>query len=755
MFLHRWFWAAGLACVIFVGPAAAQTFRDTFKKPDTAPEFWAAMKYEIEVGSYNLAAGYLKEFLAKNPTDQELLDIEAKEGLTAFLQLQTIPALRKDSTALLERVSQLLQKHLADPVRIKRFIANLSASPEERVFAIDELRRSRGHAIPFMIEALRETKKDADVHSDILSAMLKLGKETIPPLIAALDVDDGNVRVEIIQVLKERGSREAVPYLVYLAAAPKQPEHVRRTARQTLGYLTGKAYELLPQPKIALTEEANRYYRHQVKFADPQKVVIWQMRPGGQAFVVPTPVYTASQAEEYYGLRFARQALDLDQAYEPAQVVLLSLAIDKAYQRAGLDQPLEKGSPRIKDLLRSVNPDLVVAVLDRALTEHRLPVILGAVNTLGEIAEVKAARQRDDREPALVRALNYPDRRVQIAAADALLGLPGEVAPSARNRVVEVLRRNIAGDGAPKALIADGNTDRANTLAKGLTQAGYQPVVVQTGQDILSQLREHTDFDLVIIDQDVAGPPLTQVLAQLRSDIDNGLTPVLITVGAAKPGTSPATREQSLKRLLAAYKNAWVLPASLEQNSLQQTVAARIVEATGKALSDEERRGNARTAMLWLRRMAVGELPGFEIEPARTAILNALRSKELSVLAVEAAGAMSDRDSQRELANLVLSGTAAPELRSQAAVELNRHIQRNGLLLTKELAKNLESLFESTEDAKLRSNLARVVGSMRPSAANTSRRLQSYEPPPVGEAAPEAEKKETDKAKPAEKDKDR
>src|SRR5438132_1418224 len=111
--LRHPFWFTALACLcLAVARAPGQDFRDTFKKPETAPEFWAAMQYEIEVGNYNLAAGYLKNFLEKNPSDQELLDIEAKQGLTAFLQLQTIPALRKDSATLLERVSQVLQRHL-------------------------------------------------------------------------------------------------------------------------------------------------------------------------------------------------------------------------------------------------------------------------------------------------------------------------------------------------------------------------------------------------------------------------------------------------------------------------------------------------------------------------------------------------------------------------------------------------------------------------------------------------------------------
>ena len=86
--LRHPFWFTALACLcLAVARAPGQDFRDTFKKPETAPEFWAAMQYEIEVGNYNLAAGYLKNFLEKNPSDQELLDIEAKQGLTAFLQV--------------------------------------------------------------------------------------------------------------------------------------------------------------------------------------------------------------------------------------------------------------------------------------------------------------------------------------------------------------------------------------------------------------------------------------------------------------------------------------------------------------------------------------------------------------------------------------------------------------------------------------------------------------------------------------------
>src|SRR5437016_3352042 len=139
----------GLAALgLLVAQARGQDYQDSFKKPETALEFWAAMKYEISVGNFTLAAADLKGFLERKPTEKELLDIEAKEGITAFLQLLAVPELRKDAGPLLEQMSQVLQKHLSNPDRIKKFINNLNATPEERAYAIVELQRSRAFAIP-------------------------------------------------------------------------------------------------------------------------------------------------------------------------------------------------------------------------------------------------------------------------------------------------------------------------------------------------------------------------------------------------------------------------------------------------------------------------------------------------------------------------------------------------------------------------------------------------------------------------------
>ena len=65
--------------------------RQFFKKPETALDFWRALRFEIEIGKYDVAAEYLRGFVGKNPTDEELLQIEARDGIHTFLNLLSIP----------------------------------------------------------------------------------------------------------------------------------------------------------------------------------------------------------------------------------------------------------------------------------------------------------------------------------------------------------------------------------------------------------------------------------------------------------------------------------------------------------------------------------------------------------------------------------------------------------------------------------------------------------------------------------------
>src|SRR5262249_17817815 len=154
------------------------------------------------------------------------------------------------------------------------------------------------------------------------------------------------------------------------------------------------------------------------------------------------------------------------------------------------------------------------AVLDRALNERRTAVILGAARALGASAEVRAQRPTGREEPALVRALKYPDRRVQLVAADALLPIPRAPPSPAGAPIREVLRRTAAAEPVSKVLVADGNRDRAGLVADAVRKAGFEPVIAATGREALRLVREAADIDVVLVDEGITDPQIQHFLAQ-------------------------------------------------------------------------------------------------------------------------------------------------------------------------------------------------------------------------------------------------
>jgi hypothetical protein len=168
----------------------------------------------------------------------------------------------------------------------------------------------------------------------------------------------------------------------------------------------------------------------------------------------------------------------------------------------------------------------------------------------------------------------------------------------------------------------------------------------------------------------------------------------------------------------------------------------------GMPLSEAERRAYAADAMNWLRRMAVGEVKSYDVRPAERDILQALRSDDLALNgAIEAASRLPSRDAQYALVTLVLSGNRPAPVRSLAAIELVRHIQDRGLLLTRQQIQSLNELLPTIENEKLKANVALVIGAMRPDAVQTGRRLERFSPPLESAAPPPAkeEKKEEEK----------
>jgi hypothetical protein len=136
----------------------------------------------------------------------------------------------------------------------------------------------------------------------------------------------------------------------------------------------------------------------------------------------------------------------------------------------------------------------------------------------------------------------------------------------------------------------------------------------------------------------------------------------------------------------------------------------------------------ARVALDALRRMALGELTGYDVRRAEPQIIAALRGDDTAGMAMEILSRLSGYQAQRRLADFVLFDKRGP-LRVKAAEELNRHVKKYGLALTPEQSTDLRALFANVKtDPNLRAQLGVLVGQLQPTKTQSGQQLLQFDP---------------------------
>jgi hypothetical protein len=758
---------------------AEDEYRLFFHKPKTVFEFWAAIEFELKTGKYDVA-GYLlgklvKEQQPKDKVDEKLLEIEEVRGMTPFLKLNTVkqwnanPDLQKEAEQnvkeLIDRITKALDKSLSDPVRIRKLIAQLDAPTfAERAYAFKQLKRTKYRAAPYLVEALIKTAGKKE-NQRIQGTMLLLDADIMQPIVEILkpfdeaDYKDIDLRATILDVFRVRDDRSAIPYLYHMSASTKYPPLIRLKAKETLASLLRTSVEALPEPREALTKLATQYYHHQVRFAhvlyddksEEQYIKYWAWTKG-QALEGPD-YKSVTKMEQLLAMRHAQEALDLDPNYRPAKKLMLTLILDQTYGKS-LDKFLYAPlPPELNKLLTGLDSDFLIEVLQAAMNEHNMPVILPIVRVLGERGESKAALPSlGGAAQGLVKALFYPDRRVQLAAIRALINLPAEQSSPVKVRIVELLQRLVLAEQSPKALVIHAPEGQEKHLRDALKKAGYVAELTADRKQAFAQLHQSGDFDCILIHGSYPPAEMPYLLAELHGDTDAGLLPILIL---ATPENIESLNAYKLK-----YRNVFVIqdglttkPLELKRNmqdayklaaapnflkDVPEAQMARVVESfvanKGIELTGEERKRMSEEAMDLLWRMSHSTYKGFSLHPAKKTLLAMTFSKDtaLAEKAIDAIGVFPGGEVQQRLATLVLDKEVDKKLRVLAAYKLHKHVLEHSLLLTKVQVVHLREAAEAAgTDPELQAPLLLLASRFPKAPGKDGPKLGEFTPKPV------------------------
>jgi hypothetical protein len=732
---------------------AEEEYRTYFKRPETTFQLWAAIKFEIDVGKFDLAALHLKRLLNNDKVkaeqvDEDLFKIETVEGMASFLRLvrvqrwSDVPSMQKEAAdnvkVFFERLSAIVEKKLSDPERITKFIRQLDAgTPEERMFAFKELNRSRERAIPLVVDKLRESVGRPLFHR-IVEALVNFDKETVPAYLEVFkardekDAADPELRLTLMRIVRVRGDKRILPYLWHLSAAKMYPPSIRDLAKQMLGEILEVDPSVMPPAKLALADLSMKYFKHQVSL--PARLRFWKW---DGVHISNEPIeLIPSAAEELFGTRYALEALDLDPGYVPAQYAFLDMTLERTILQDFDKAVLQPLPPATQRLLATVDADLLLRLMDKAYEDANIPILLGTLRALGDRREARAAKATGFGTPqGIVRGLYFPDRRVQFAAVNALLKMPTSPTPVAASRVVDVLNRLVTIDQPPAALILGASGDKAAEVTQAMKDAGLTPIQGKTPNEGLAKVRTIGNIEAIVLHYGMSSREVNYALNQIAADTDFGRTPVLLV--------APADKMVEYRRLAAKFPRVRVvseavLPSVDETKKIldELTVAAGVAK-----LSPEERKLIAAESLDEIRQMSKNQIAGYDVRPTFDNVALSIRTPDLAPIAIEALGTMPGSGPQIRLAGVVLDPTKE-KLRTTAARELNRHVQYNGLLMPQEQFRKLVAMYATEVDVGLKTELAYLIGSFRSTRARDGAVMTNFRPDAPAAPMPPAPKAE-------------
>jgi CheY-like chemotaxis protein len=564
-------------------------------------------------------------------------------------------------------------QQLQDPKRLAGLIQKLGdPSPEVRGLAIAGLQDAGSAAVGPLLAVLGDAQRAA-AHAGARAALAAIGTSAHGPLVAAIDSPDPKLAVEAIRVLGDIRAIRPSYFLLRACCEEKSSPEVRAAAQAA----AKRIWRHVPGRQEAaqmLADVSQRYTKRSEPLDEDSagQVVIWSWDDAKRQVVAK--VFRPDDAARWFAARFARDAYAI--VPERKEMLLLHLAtmLEQAAHDFGLDKPLtaDKDSPAGK--VAALGPDTVEDVLALAMQNGQAAAATAAARILGQLPGTERLLHRAARPCPLVLAARHPDRRLRLAAVEAVMRLrPRDPFPGA-SYVCEAMGFIAASRGAKRVLVASPQREEAMRLSESLAKLGYETDHATTGRELLRKALQSPDYELVLVDAIVSYPTVDEVLQSLRRDGRTALVPVGVLASAGDL--------ERAKHIVRNDPRAEAFPRPHDFATVQWQVDD-LLTRSGDVLSAGEREHQAGLALDWLAELSRpqgGSL--YDLYSVEETVLAALAVPRLSAKVCVVLGNLGTPQAQQALVDLASRKTTPLADRKAALDGFRTAVQRRGILLT-------------------------------------------------------------------------
>jgi CheY-like chemotaxis protein len=661
-------------------------------KPNTPADWARAAQMMAALRRPDLAREFLGKVLAAKLKDDQLTALADQFGVEMFADMAARPELLPEAEQLAEGVLGAVNRRTQDPKRIAEAIQQLQDPSEDvRVKALANLKNARGAAVGALIDVLADPARTA-AHRAARAALVQMRQLAEGPLVGILEHCDLELMIQAISALAEMNARDTAIYMVGPASAEKADPKVRAVARAALVKLTGQ----VPDQRAAvemLCRQAKVLYRQRQPLKTNAEGRIEQWSWDGVARRCVARSRSMDDAARVLAARLARDAFAL--APEDANVRLLYLAtmLEEASYEHGLDKPLDLDKDPAARVAAGFGAKLVEAVLDFAVANGRPAAATVAAQILGRIGKAQAVlRQGTDPAP-LVRVLRHPDRRLRMAAAQAIVQLQPDDAFPGSSYVPEVLGFFAATTGQRRVLVAGPNVEVSREQVGMLSMMRYHVDTATTGREALRLATASPDYELVLIDPGIADPLVGPLVEQLRRDYRTASQRIGLL---ARAGYFDAA-----DRLAQNDPMMLSFPRPHNQDAFQWQLNHFLGLGSREFVGFEERQQQAAAALGCLAVLAQSSKKIYDIRRTQDEVFAAMYAPGLTSRVVAVLANLGTPESQQALVDLACRMTQPIEVRKAAAKAFRLSTKKYGILLTTDSLRQQYDRYEASRQQDL------------------------------------------------------
>jgi hypothetical protein len=420
---------------------------------------------QLRLGHPDEAKATLRTILQQNPSNEEALKLYQSVSQDEWMLLLTgtDEEMRKVAQSLLERAKVERQARSRDAAAIGALVDQATAKDSDygtRQAAINKLIAQHGEfAVPALVEKLGNAD-DAEGQIQAVYTLSQLNTAAVLPLIEALKSSKELTVQNAAAALHHIGDLRA-------AAAMAQLANDSRAGVAMIAKSFVQKKGVKGAPVELLLEQARNYLKGEIP-AGGFSEVVWRLADDKLvATDVPALLYGAELAKSCAADAVAIAPQDANTVStlaecNLAQSNLITTGI------AGGDESLRALEPVAGELKIAALASGVAALrkaLDDGVKEGLAPVALGAIDALATAESADTIGQSN----SLVAALGSTDKRVQYAAAAALVRASGGVNIPQADKVVAVLGEAVAEEAVRNIQVIDPTkeTGAAVTAANG------------------------------------------------------------------------------------------------------------------------------------------------------------------------------------------------------------------------------------------------------------------------------------------------